>query len=291
MSERVIPLVKREETQNETLITQIVTISITLFSLGYFYQSILNNGFSFKLLFIIPLLAAFNFYLVNYKPRYIEYITSECLCLCFIYSFISLLNGYTFSIQLYFYVMSLCIYHFAEYFFVLLYHYDTLKFSSFLIDQSKEWGIATGTSFIELLIENFFFNRIKSSKIIITMGLICMIIGHVFRISALYTAKSNFTHLVATRKKEKHVLVKNGIYKFSRHPSYFGFFIWSVGTQIMCNNPICILGFTFVLYHFFKDRILHEEYMLITFFGQDYVNYRKEVPILIPCKNSLFNFI
>lgn len=277
-------IVIREESQNETLVTQIVTILITCFFVGYLYQSILNNGFSFPLLLLILLFfAAYNFYLLKCKPRYIEYITTECLSLCLIYSFISLINSYSFNIQLYLYLISLSMYHFSEYLFVLLYHYDLLGFSSFLIDQSKEWGIATGASFVELIIENFFFHRIKASIVIIIIGLIFMIVGYGFRLCAFYTAKTNFTHLVATEKKEQHVLVKNGIYKYLRHPSYLGFYLWSIGTQIMCNNPICLIGFTYVLYCFFHNRILHEEYMLITFFGQDYVDYRNEVPILIPC--------
>ncbi len=40
-----------------------------------------------------------------------------------------------------------------------------------------------------------------------------MIIGQYCRIAALFTAKSNFTHLVAYNKKETHKLVKNGIYR------------------------------------------------------------------------------
>lgn len=50
----------------------------------------------------------------------------------------------------------------------------------------------------------------------------------------------------------------------------------------MCCNPLSIAIFIIVLYKFFKGRILYEETLLILFFGEEYVEYRKKVPILIP---------
>jgi protein-S-isoprenylcysteine O-methyltransferase len=45
------------------------------------------------------------------------------------------------------------------------------------------------------------------------IGVIMMIIGHIFRVSAMFTAGKNFTHIISTNKKEQHVLVKTGIYR------------------------------------------------------------------------------
>ena len=70
-----------------------------------------------------------------------------------------------------------------------------------------------------------------------------------------------------------------------RHPSYFGFFIWSVGIEIMCINPICTIAFTVILFNFFKDRIETEEKILIRFFGMEYIKYKKNVGTLIPFSN------
>ena len=50
----------------------------------------------------------------------------------------------------------------------------------------------------------------------------------------------------------------------------------------MCCNPICFIGFTFILFNFFKKRILLEEKLLIQFFGEEYLEYKKKVGILIP---------
>ena len=82
------------------------------------------------------------------------------------------------------------------------------------------------------------------------------IIGQYFRIAALFTGKSNFTHKIQFKKRKNHVLVKYGIYSICRHPSYFGFFIWSVGIEIMCVNPLCTIAFAYILFKFFVLTII-----------------------------------
>lgn len=78
-----------------------------------------------------------------------------------------------------------------------------------------------------------------------------------------------------TEKEEHHgVLVTHGVYSFSRHPGYFGFFWWALGTQILLSNPVSLLLFSVVLWRFFNERISAEETYLIRFFGDDYVRPR-----------------
>ena len=53
----------------------------------------------------------------------------------------------------------------------------------------------------------------------------------------------------------------------------------------MLLNIICLIGFPIGLYMFFSDRIIEEEGLLIEFFGNDYIEYKKKVGILIPFIN------
>ncbi len=63
--------------------------------------------------------------------------------------------------------------------------------------------------------------------------------------------KKNFTYLINYKKKNYHVLMTNEI--------YFWFYLWSIGTEIIKFNPICIIIYLFVLYKFFDDKIKIEE--------------------------------
>lgn len=223
------------------------------------------------------------------KSRLIEYVTSLLLGFAFSYSIANASLGTSDQIlQLHLYLASLCVYHFMEYTFVLVYHYEDLKFGSFLINQSSEYVFAILSSFAEYFIElTLFKQEAKLCTPLFYLGLSLTLLGHTFRIGSMFTAKSNFTHLVSYKKKRSHVLVTSGLYGLSRHPSYFGFFCWSVGTQLMCCNPICSLGFCYTLWNFFNERIMMEEFNLIKFFGREYTEYSKRVGVLLPCKSFI----
>lgn len=48
----------------------------------------------------------------------------------------------------------------------------------------------------------------------------------------MITAGTSFTHLISYDKRRDHRLVTRGVYSLFRHPSYVGWFWWSVGTQV-----------------------------------------------------------
>ena len=151
-----------------------------------------------------------------------------------------------------------------------------------MINQSKQFVFAISFSFIEYLIGFYFASSFKYNFYTFIIGGFLMLIGHFCRIGALFTAKSNFTHLVSYKKKENHMLVTNGIYSILRHPSYFGFFFWAIGSQIICMNPISLIAYYFVLCEFFSSRIQTEEIYLVKFFGDNYLKYKKLTGVYIP---------
>lgn len=77
-----------------------------------------------------------------------------------------------------------------------------------------------------------------------TVGLLMVIFGDCLRKAAMLTAGSNFNHIVQNEKSDTHTLVTSGVYGWFRHPSYVGWFYWSIGTQV----PYIIRPGAFVVY-------------------------------------------
>ena len=98
----------------------------------------------------------------------------------------------------------------------------------------------------------------------------------------MYQAKSNFNHIVQTERINQHRLVTNGVYAVLRHPAYFGWFWWSIGTQVMLCNPICVLAYAAASWNFFANRIPPEEAYLLQMYGTQYRAYMKGTFVGIP---------
>ena len=274
---------KRNKARNIHLL--IIASSIPQIILGFIYYKIclFNNHIYFFLINItLLLLISIIIFLFSSSPEKMQYLIGVSLSI--IFSFSVSMTFFTSSkyYPLYIYFITLCIYHYTEYFSVLLYHFEKLNYEYFLIDQSIGWVIATLVSFLETFLGIYYFDKYKKIKIFFIIGFTMMVFGQFMRIGALYTGKKNFTHRIQFDKVEGHKLITHGVFAISRHPSYFGFYLWSLGIEIMCCNPLCSIAFAVVLFHFFKKRILIEEQTLIQFFGEEYLEYKAKVGILIP---------
>lgn len=130
------------------------------------------------------------------------------------------------------YMVVLAFFHLSEYILTALYNYEHLSVDSFIINHSLEYHIAIIASVLEFAIEVWMCPTLKTSMIsrcVSVVGLLMVVFGESCRKLAMITAKSNFTHIVQYQKVKDHQLVKHGVYSISRHPSYFGWFYWSVG--------------------------------------------------------------
>jgi len=179
------------------------------------------------------------------------------------------------------FLISLTFFHFSEFVFVAVTDPKELSEDSFLINHSREMTLARIAAFIEYFVEWYFLNWLKGGALF-WLGFFITFFGQGVRLVALFTARSNFTHQISYKKKDDHELVTTGIYSIWRHPGYFGWFWWAVGSQILLGNPICIAAYFYASYQFFADRIPEEERLLVEFFGDRYVQYRKSTPTLIP---------
>ncbi|EPE32687.1 prenyl cysteine carboxyl methyltransferase Ste14 [Glarea lozoyensis ATCC 20868] len=186
-----------------------------------------------------------------------------------------------------FFLASLSLFHFLEFYSTAFANPANAEASSFLLS-SNGWAYnaAHTAAFSECLIAHTYGRRKFLPQflhsLILLAGLSLVFFGQIIRTSAIIQAGPSFSHLVAQRKKETHVLITSGIYSILRHPSYFGFFWWGIGTQLVLGNVFCLLGYSAVLWKFFSARIKGEEEFLVRFFKKDYEEFRKRTPVGIP---------
>eukprot|EP00761_Pharyngomonas_kirbyi_P013385 gb/GECH01013414.1/.p1 GENE.gb/GECH01013414.1/~~gb/GECH01013414.1/.p1 ORF type:complete len:190 (+),score=25.51 gb/GECH01013414.1/:1-570(+) len=171
-------------------------------------------------------------------------------------------------------------YHISEGALAYVYNRSQFSIDSFLFQ--KEYVGVMAISLLEYTIEAYLFPGLKNCYWISAFGAIAMLTGDIIRKIAMITAKQSFTHQIRTRRSESHILITHGIYRYIRHPGYFGWFIWSISGQILLGNPITGSVAAIWSWLFFKERINYEEKLLISFFGQSYVRYRDRTPTRIP---------
>ena len=285
MNEQLFKL-RAEEMKTHKLI--IIYANLITFILGYIILKkeisfVFKPKYFYFFLEIILFVVLMIYYFITPKTKFkVDHIIGILLCSIFSISLAMLLFTNTIFYQLYLYLLTEIIYHYSEYISVIIYHIYNLDYKSFLLDHSTEWIFSLIFSYLETIIGTIYFREIKQNIYTFYLGIVITIIGQTFRIGTLFTAKKNFTHLLSYEKKKEHVLLTTGFFGITRHPSYFGFLVWTIGTQLMCLNIICIIGFPIGLFLFFQDRIIEEEGLLIEFFGYDYLEYKKKVGILIP---------
>ena len=98
----------------------------------------------------------------------------------------------------------------------------------------------------------------------------------------MHTCQENFNHIVQEKQEEGHQLITEGIYRYLRHPSYTGWFYWSVGSQILLCNPLCVVAYAYTSYSFFAIRIQEEESLLLQQYPTEYPAYKQRTYVFIP---------
>ncbi|KAM6241025.1 large ribosomal subunit protein eL22 isoform 1-T1 [Porphyrio hochstetteri] len=129
------------------------------------------------------------------------------------------------------YMCSLSLFHYSEYLVTAVNNPRSLSLDSFLLNHSFEYNLAALSSWVEFTLEKLLFPELKQITWLSTVGLLMVIFGDCLRKAAMLTAGSNFNHIVQNEKSDTHTLVTNGVYGWFRHPSYVGWFYWSIGTQ------------------------------------------------------------
>ncbi|KAI9298502.1 ICMT-domain-containing protein [Neoconidiobolus thromboides FSU 785] len=206
-------------------------------------------------------------------------------------SFAGILIGFGLSFALFvsgyrafgMYVMALGGFHLLEYLITAIFNPRRVKLDSFLYDPVSGYHIALLVSVAEYFLKKIYYPWVYNYVMPIQLlGFLFVLVGQWFRSRAMIEANTSFNHYVQSMKDQDHHLITTGVFSIARHPSYLGFYLFTLGTQIMLFNPLCFSAFCFVLHQFFKTRIRVEEAHLIRFFGQEYINYRDHTPTYLP---------
>jgi len=135
------------------------------------------------------------------------------------------------------------------------------------------------TSFLDIF-------RFKFPLIIIYFS----IIGKIFNIYFFYIIHKqlgdNWSPILEIKKNQK--LIKDGVYKYIRHPMYTQHWLWIILQGILLDNYFVeIFGIiTFGFLYF--TRINKEEELMIEEFGEEYKKYMENTGRLLPKLNRLF---
>lgn len=152
----------------------------------------------------------------------------------------------------------LSVFHFLEFYTTAAYNTPGAYVSSFLLTNGSQYRQAHTMALIETCITSYFFPNWQArvhGPLAIAIGAMLILVGQIVRSTAMAQAGTNFNHQVQSRRNDDHELVTSGIYHYFRHPSYFGFFWWGIGTQILLGNAFCFVAYTGILWYFFMKRI------------------------------------
>ena len=127
--------------------------------------------------------------------------------------------------------------------------------------------------------DTFFFeyttilNNYVPYGIRIPIGLFCLLMS-------IYLAKTGLS-IVFGEKREEPCVIRKSVFKFVRHPIYLGEILLYLGLAIMSISLAAVFVLSgIVLFLYYISR--YEEKLLLARFGEEYSEYMRDVPMLVP---------
>jgi protein-S-isoprenylcysteine O-methyltransferase Ste14 len=118
------------------------------------------------------------------------------------------------------------------------------------------------------------------STVFATTGIALITLGLLLRWIAILSLGKLFTVDVAIT--QGHQLVRAGMYKVLRHPSYTGSLLSFLGLGMVFSNYLSVVVIFVPICVAFLYRIRVEERALVATFGDEYLRYRASTKRLIP---------
>lgn len=112
------------------------------------------------------------------------------------------------------------------------------------------------------------------------IGLIMFIVFSWLQIVSYKTLGNYYTQDIVILKDHK--LVKSGLYRFVRHPQYITQILSDLGAGIALLNYLIIPIVLFIELPLFILRALYEEKLLLKYFKEEFLNYKKHSGFIFP---------
>lgn len=112
------------------------------------------------------------------------------------------------------------------------------------------------------------------------IGIVFTLLGILLREISLLTLGKYFS--LQIRIIENHELVKTGVYRYIRHPSYTGLLFAILGICISLRSLLAVIITSIICFTSFWLRIRFEEGVMDKEFGEAYVEYKGKTKKLIP---------
>ena len=122
------------------------------------------------------------------------------------------------------------------------------------------------------------------SLILTFLGIILYLCGLIGRNWSIRTLGKYWSIHLEIRKDHK--LIRNGPYKYMRHPAYLSILFEVCGIPLILNSYFTLLFAVAVYIPLVLLRIYYEEKEHLTLFGPEYNAYRKEIGALFPIRNK-----
>ncbi len=117
-------------------------------------------------------------------------------------------------------------------------------------------------------------------KEVLVSGIILFVLGISIRWISVLALGKYFT--VAIGIDNNHRLIKTGLYKWIRHPSYTGLLLYYAGLGLAMQNILSLIILMLATSSIVLWRIEKEEEMLESHFGDEWIKYSRKSQKLIP---------
>lgn len=119
--------------------------------------------------------------------------------------------------------------------------------------------------------------------------IISMVLGYTLLFFGIGLFFQGWRKIYKARKEKK--LVTDGLYALARHPQYTGLFIALFGEGVVHWPTLFSIGLLPIIIYIYYRLSRREERMMIKEFGNEYIEYQKQVPMFIPNQARWKDFI